>query len=101
MNLSPKGLDCFSVLSDDRVAYLDLTGSGNETSAHLAENGRITFMFCSYSGPPRIVRLYGRGRAVLPDDRQWQEMLQDPDQKIARPRQIYTGATRRDYPQRG
>ena len=74
VNLSPKGLDTFAVLSPNRVGYLDLTGSGNETAAHLLENGRITFMFCSYSGPPRIVRLYGRGRAVLPDDRQWQEL---------------------------
>ena len=49
VNLSPKGLDCFRVLSPNHVAYLDLTGSGNETSAHLHENGRITFMFCAFS----------------------------------------------------
>lgn len=71
VNLSPKGLDTFQVLSAVRVAYLDLTGSGNETAAHLLENGRITFMFCSFSGPPRILRLYGRGRAVQPDDHDW------------------------------
>jgi hypothetical protein len=71
VNLSPKGLDTFAVLSPTEVAYLDLTGSGNETSAHLLENGRITFMFCSFSGPPRIVRLYGRGRTILSSDRQW------------------------------
>ncbi len=71
VNLSPKGLDSFRVLAPDRVAYLDLTGSGNETSAHLAENGRITFMFCAFHGPPRILRLFGRGRVVLPGDGEW------------------------------
>ena len=71
VNLSPKGLDSLRVLSPTRVAYLDLTGSGNETSAHLTENGRITFMFCAFSGPPRILRLYGRGVVVLPDTPEW------------------------------
>jgi hypothetical protein len=71
VNLSPKGLDCFHILSPLQVAYLDLTGSGNETSAHLAENGRITFMFCAFAGPPRILRLYGRGRVVLPHTTEW------------------------------
>lgn len=74
VNLSPKGLDTFRVLSPTRVAYLDLTGSGNETAAHLAENGRITFMFCAFTGPPRIVRLYGRGVVVQPGDAQWDEL---------------------------
>jgi hypothetical protein len=71
VNLSPKGLDSLRVLSPHRVAYLDLTGSGNETSAHLTENGRITFMFCAFSGPPRILRLYGRGIVVLPGTPEW------------------------------
>lgn len=71
VNLSPKGLDSFRVLSPTRVAYLDLTGSGNETSAHLAENGRVTFMFCAFQGAPRILRLFGRGRTVLPGDGEW------------------------------
>lgn len=71
VNLSPKGLETFTVLSPSEVAYLDLTGSGNETSAHLLENGRITFMFCSFAGPPRILRLYGRARTVLPSDGEW------------------------------
>ena len=74
VNLSPKGLDTFAVLGERRVAYLDLTGSGNETSAHVGENGRITVMFCAFSGPPKIVRLYGRGRAVLPDEALWDEL---------------------------
>lgn len=74
VNLSPKGLDTFRVLSPRRVAYLDLTGSGNETAAHVAENGRITIMFCAFAGPPRILRLYGRGEAVLPGDAAWTEL---------------------------
>jgi hypothetical protein len=72
INLSPKGLDCFRVLSDTQVAYMDLISSGNETSAHTLENGRITFMFCSFEGSPNILRLYGKGFAVLPDTEQWQ-----------------------------
>jgi hypothetical protein len=71
VNLSPKGLDSFRVLGPRRVAYLDLTGSGNETAAHLAQNGRITVMFCAFSGAPQILRLYGRGRAVLPGEAGW------------------------------
>ena len=69
LNLSPKGLDrTFRVLSPTQVAWLDLTGSGIETIAHLRADGRIVVMFCAFDGPPRIVRLHGRGRAVLPDD---------------------------------
>jgi hypothetical protein len=71
INLSPKGLDSFRVLSENQVAYLDLIGSGNETSAHTLENGRITFMFCSFEGPPNILRLFGKGFAVLPDTAEW------------------------------
>ncbi len=68
INCSPKGLDSFRVLGPNRVAYLDLTGSGVETIAHLKENGRIVIMFCAFEGPPKIVRLHGKGRAVLPGD---------------------------------
>jgi hypothetical protein len=74
VNLSPKGLDCFRVLSPHRVAYLDLTGSGNETSAHLLENGRITFMFCAFDGAPNILRLYGSGETLLPSSAGWDEL---------------------------
>ena len=74
VNLSPKGLDCLRILASNRVAYLDLTGSGNETSAHLAENGRITLMFCAFSGAPNILRLYGRGTVALPDTSAWNEL---------------------------
>ncbi|HEV2147442.1 MAG TPA: pyridoxamine 5'-phosphate oxidase family protein [Longimicrobiaceae bacterium] len=74
VNLSPKGLDTFRVLGPRSVAYLDLTGSGNETAAHLLENGRITFLFCAFSGAPKILRLYGRGRVVLPDAPGWEAL---------------------------
>ena len=74
INLSPKGLaDTFKVLSPHRVAYLDLAGSGNETHAHLAADGRITIMFCAFNRPPLILRIYGRGRSVLPQDPEWAE----------------------------
>ena len=68
VNVSPKGCDTFRVLDERRVAYLDLTGSGIETVAHLRENGRITLMFTALSGAPQVVRLWGRGEAVLRDD---------------------------------
>jgi Pyridoxamine 5'-phosphate oxidase len=61
VNVSPKGYDTFRVLGERRAAYLDLTGSGIETIAHLRENARITLMFCAFAGNPRIGRLYGRG----------------------------------------
>ncbi len=74
VNLSPKGSDCFRILSPHKVAYMDIIGSGNETSAHLLENGRITFMFCAFDGPPNIMRLYGRGYTVLPEHGEWNEL---------------------------
>ncbi|MBG1267478.1 pyridoxamine 5'-phosphate oxidase family protein [Nostoc sp. WHI] len=74
VNLSPKGFDCFRILSPNQVAYLDLTGSGNETSAHLQENGRITFMFCAFAEPPCILRLYGQGNTILPNSPDWNSL---------------------------
>ncbi|MBD2870264.1 pyridoxamine 5'-phosphate oxidase family protein [Paenibacillus arenilitoris] len=71
VNVSPKGHDALRILSPNRVAYLDMTGSGNETSAHVDENGRITVMFCAFEGPPNILRLYGTGTVVLPDTPEW------------------------------
>lgn len=71
INLSPKGYDAFRVIDPMRVAYLDLGGSGNETHAHLAADGRITLMFCNFQQPALILRIYGRGRAVLPQDAAW------------------------------
>ena len=71
INLSPKGLDAFRILSPTSVGYLDLGGSGNETQAHLAVDGRITIMFCAFDRPALILRIYGRGRAILPQDAEW------------------------------
>jgi hypothetical protein len=74
VNVSPKGFDTFRILNENKVAYLDLTGSSNETSAHLLENGRITIMFCTFDGSPAIIRLYGTGRTVLPHHAEWAEL---------------------------
>ena len=71
VNLSPKGMDSLRVLNMQRVAYLDLTGSGNETAAHILHDGRLTLMFCSFEEDPLILRLYGNGRAVRPRDQDW------------------------------
>jgi len=75
INLSPKGMDTFRVLDEKRVAYLDLTGSGNETAAHLLRDGRITIMFCSFDSNAEIARIYGRGVAIRPDHARWPELI--------------------------
>jgi hypothetical protein len=75
INLSPKGIDSFRCLDFDRVAYLDLTGSGNETAAHLHQNGRMTIMFCSFTDKPLILRLYGKGEVVSPGSSQWDNLI--------------------------
>jgi len=72
VNLSPKGYDTFRVLDPTTVAYLDLTGSGVETIAHVRDNGRLTFMFCSFDAKPRILRLWGQGDVVVPGDAEWE-----------------------------
>lgn len=72
VNLSPKGIDTFRRLDQKTVAYLDLTGSGNETAAHLIEDGRMTIMFCSFSEKPLILRLYGQGKVIHPRNPEWQ-----------------------------
>jgi hypothetical protein len=68
VNLSPKGLDTLRVLGPHEIAYLDSVGSGAETIAHLRDNGRITLMFCAFDGAPNILRLYGTGEAIEPQD---------------------------------
>ena len=68
INLSPKGYDVFRILDPNRVVWLDLGGSGNETHAHLTADGRITLMFCAFDNPAWILRIYGRGRPILPED---------------------------------
>jgi hypothetical protein len=79
VNISPKGHDVLRIFSPNEVAYLDLTGSGNETSAHLIDNGRVTFMFLAFEGPPMILRLYGKGKVVLPDSPEWNDMAKHFD----------------------
>lgn len=74
VNLSPKGADSFRVLNESRVVWLNLTGSGNETSAHVQENGRMTIMFCAFEGKPLILRLYGIAKVVHPQDKEWDEL---------------------------
>ena len=75
VNLSPKGLDTFRILSPTTVAYLDFNGSGVETIAHLKENGRIVLMFCAFQGPPTILRLHGHGRPVEPHESEFAGLL--------------------------
>lgn len=72
VNASPKGLDCLRITGPAQVAYLDATGSGAETIAHLRENGRIVVMFCAFSGPPKIVRLHGKGTVVTRSSPDWE-----------------------------
>jgi hypothetical protein len=75
VNVSPKGLDSLRIFGPREVAYLDLTGSGIETVAHVRENGRLTLIFCAFQGRPRIVRLQGRGRIVEPEDADWNRLI--------------------------
>ena len=80
VNVSPKGpIGSFAVLGDHHVAYLDVNGSGNETIGHLRENGRIVVMFCAFQGPPRILRLHGRGRPVLAGEPGFDELVAQAD----------------------
>jgi len=74
VNCSPKGLDTLRILGPRHVAYLDLTGSGAETIAHVRENGRIVFMFCAFGGPPKIVRLHGSAEVVTERSPKWAEL---------------------------
>jgi hypothetical protein len=91
VNLSPKGMNTFCCISPHEVAYLDLTGSGNETSAHLLENGRLTLMFCSFTTEPMILRLYGQGKVIRSRDPDWSTWLDHFD-PLPGTRQIITMA---------
>jgi len=77
VNLSPKGMDTFRILGDNRVLWLNLTGSGNETAAHVLENSRMTIMFCSFQGNPLILRLYGTATFYQPGDAEWDALAAD------------------------
>ena len=75
VNVSPKGMNSFRVLSSNRIAWLNVTGSGNETAAHVQLAPRMTIMFCSFEGPPQILRLYGTAKAVHRTDPEWNKLL--------------------------
>jgi len=75
INLSPRGHDTFSVLDEHRVAWVDFTGSGVETIAHLKDNGRICVMFCSFDARPRVVRLHGRGHVAMPGSAEFDQVV--------------------------
>lgn len=75
VNLSPKGMDTFRIVGEKTVYWLNLTGSGNETAAHLIEDKRMTLMFCAFKGNPLILRLYGRAKAIHPSDLQWEKYI--------------------------
>jgi hypothetical protein len=75
VNVSPKGMDSFRVLGANRVAWLNLTGSGNETAAHAQQSPRMTIMFCAFEGDPLILRLYGQARVVHQGDAEWEELF--------------------------
>ena len=75
VNISPKGMDTFRILGDNKIAWLNLTGSGNETAAHLLKNTRMTIMFCAFEGNPNILRIYGKGKAIHPKDQAWKDAI--------------------------
>ncbi len=74
VNVSPKGMDSFRVINNSKVVWLNLTGSGNETAAHVLENRRMTVMFCSFEKQPLILRLYGQAKVIHPRDKEWSDL---------------------------
>jgi hypothetical protein len=90
VNISPRGADAFRILDPSTVAYLDQTGSGNETAAHLRIDGRLTIMFCAFESTPMILRLYGRGTALPAGTASYRELLRTAldDQEVPGARQI-------------
>ncbi len=75
VNVSPKGMDSLRILGPNRVIWLNLTGSGNETAAHVLENGRMTIMFCSFDQQPLILRVYGAAQAIHPGQKHWETLI--------------------------
>jgi len=73
--VSPKGMDSLRLIDDNRVIWLNLTGSGNETSAHVQESPRMTLMFCAFEGDPMILRLYGQAKVVHHSDKSWKDLI--------------------------
>ena len=89
VNLSPKGMDALRILDGNRLIWLNLTGSGNETAAHLLGVNRMTIMWCSFSGAPLILRVYGKARTVQADDADWEELLAHFPADLPGPRQVF------------
>lgn len=88
VNTSPKGLDTLKVVNHHRILWLNLSGSGNETAAHVRETGRMTLMFCAFDGDPLILRVYGQATVLHPRDPDWEQTIRDfPD--LAGSRQIF------------
>ncbi|MCC0043237.1 MAG: pyridoxamine 5'-phosphate oxidase family protein [Brucellaceae bacterium] len=88
VNVSPKGMKTLRVVDDNRIVWLNLSGSGNETAAHLREANRMTLMFCAFEGDAMILRVYGQARTIHPHDADWQPYAADFP-KIAGSRQIF------------
>jgi len=75
VNISPKGMDTLKILNPKQVIWMNHTGSGNETAAHVLENGRMTIMFCAFEGRPLILRLYGKAKVIHPRDDKWKDYV--------------------------
>jgi hypothetical protein len=75
VNVSPKGMDSLRILNANQLIWLNLTGSGNETAAHVLEQPRMTLMFCAFEGKPMILRVYGKAKAIHPRDKEWTEWI--------------------------
>ncbi|MEL6220284.1 MAG: pyridoxamine 5'-phosphate oxidase family protein [Pseudomonadota bacterium] len=88
VNLSPKGMDTLRIRGDDRITWLNLSGSGNETAAHVAETGRMTLMFCAFEGDPMILRVYGKASVLHPRDPDWEAAIADFPE-LAGSRQVF------------
>lgn len=89
INLSPKGMDSFRITDKNSVVWLNYTGSGNETAAHVLEDPRMTIMFCSFEKKPQILRLYGKAECIYPNHEHWQELISLFDDHLGA-RQIFT-----------
>ncbi|MFV1984686.1 MAG: pyridoxamine 5'-phosphate oxidase family protein [Thiohalomonadales bacterium] len=89
VNVSPRGVHSLRILSPNQVLLLDLTGSGNETAAHVVENSRLTIMFCAFTGKPKILRLYGKAKAILPGHADWNKLRKEFPDTIPGVRQLF------------
>ena len=88
INLSPKGMDSFRIINEKTVQWLSVTGSGNETAAHLLNDNRITIMFCAFESAPNIVRIYGKAKEIKPNDAEWKSVITNFTE-LAGARQIF------------